>query len=717
MSVFFDDFDKDHQADGIETKPLWAINAKNDSDLLEWVKKDYMIKERRSQTRNRLYRELISLYKGVHYKSQDARDLRFVEERRGNKNPRIVFNQIYDLVNTRVAKLARFRPAIVVYPANQEQHADNRNAITIKSLVDSLWYEIDVDKLLYQLELATDIFGEAYLRPHWDEMAGGENQSGKRLLQKGTTEITDDHGNTITVNPMTMIGDVNYELVLPDKLWPEHQKHWSKVNHATHLEYFDLEELKADHPDKSAKLNSNGQFSYDLDSMEDEFSVKNKVLVCTLYHRPTKYLPEGMIIKFTHDTILEKKTFSSVYKFRDLPFIRQSDIDVPGELHGRSFINVIRQPQKHYNNIASGIARNHGVASTPKWVIPAGSCDISQLANDSTVVTFKGPIAPRLEVFNPTPGELFKYMGVLKDEMQQLSGVHGVSRGKPPSQISSKIGLEFLNEQEDERESTRVAKRDSVITKLATMTVSLMGQHYKDDEERFIKKIGDDGVISMAAFKGANFDSSFDIRIQKSSWLPNTKKARIDAIVSLKEAFPNQVPDEIVVDALDLAKDKKYRDMITVNVRSAESEIEKMNDSQPVSDPAEWEDHLIHYKMHLMDIQSESFKTLPPEIQQVKKDHLLTTEYLMVEKAKRNPAFAQSTIVQFPLFPIFFFPGDSAPISPNEQVAGIEQNMMASKLKRQNMDAPIPGQGLPPMQDESSQPMPLPQTDAPILGV
>jgi hypothetical protein len=565
MTVTFDDFDNAEFDDAIKERPLWALPDLNDEEeLLKWVNDDYMNKERRAWTRNRTYRENLCYYKGIHYKSQHSRDLQFIQDKKTDRQPRIVINHIYEMVETRVSKLTRFRPNINVSPANDE-HNDKQNARTIKDLISTSWYVNDIDTTFRELERSTDIFGDSYLHVFWDKEAGDELPEVKRLAKKNVVSITNEQGEKIKVPRRSlMTGDVGYKIYAPDRIMPEKKQYWRQVDHLTLVEYEHIDDLKSQYPDKEAELKINNERHYDLQSLDYQETNRNEIMCLTIFHRATKHFPNGKIIRCTKDAILEVIDLTEEFPHGELPFIRQSDIDVPTELYGRSFIQIVMQAQRHFNNLASGVARNHGIASAPKWVAPKGAVNVSHLVNDITMLEFKGPVAPQLVSYNPTGREVFMYMDKLETYIQKGSGIQGVSRGEPPAGITSGVALQFMDEQENERANSRISKRNSVIVKTAQHAASVMGKHYKKDQGRMIKVLGKDGEFKSKSFDGANFNTPYDIRIQKASFLPESKASRTQTIIDLKGAFPELMDNEMTLDLLDLAQDQKYKDMATV---------------------------------------------------------------------------------------------------------------------------------------------------------
>ena len=79
---------------------------------------------------------------------------------------------------------------------------------------------------------------------------------------------------------------------------------------------------------------------------------------------------------------------------------------------------------------------------------------------------------------------------------------------------------------------------------------------------------------------------------------------------------------------------------MTVSVRAAESENEDIMAGRFVGDPEEFEDHIVHWKTHTKAMQERTFKEeCPIEYREEMMEHIAIHEFLMVEKAKTNPAF------------------------------------------------------------------------------
>lgn len=688
----FDDFELEGELEYKDVPPIWAIKLDDEKEVLKWLNKDFDNKVKKADSRIRIYREQLALYKGIHYRSQETRNQDFRRDSgdRSVRNPKVVVNHIYDMVENKTAKMSRFRPAIAVLPQNADEYNDKILSKTYKMLVDTRWQEVDIDGFFRELQRTAYIFGEAYIKTYWNDEIGQVDPYFQRRASNNKVSIKTDQSETVNLEFPVRVGDVDYEILAPDRVYPELEVNsWHKVCNVTELEYKPKEEVKALYPKKQEFIREQGHHHYDTGSIAETKSTGN-ICIKTFWHKPTKFLPKGLKIVFVKDAVLSMEDYP--LKHERLPFRRLTDIDVPTEIHARSFISQVRQLQRHYNNLASGIARNHGLASAPKWVMPAGACKISALNNEVTVVEYKGGVPPRLENTSPTSPEVFSYMEKLEVNIQKLSGIHGISRGTPPAGIRAGVALQFLLEQEQERENNGVAKRNTIIKEVAKDTIDIMKQYYRDDDNRTIRILGRDNSYMLKSFKRSSKDLKYDVKIQNTSSLPDSKPAKIQSLLDLNMGFPNMISQKQVVEMLDLGTDESFKDIVTIAVKSAESENESILAGEKVEEPKPYEDLLTHYDIHLQKLQERQFKEeVPSDRQQALIEHLTVTEYHMWVRAKKNALFRQKLMMNdhFPLF--FKVPSDE--LQMLQQMAAPPQESKSKPMKEgvpvQELSTPV----------------------------
>jgi len=358
----------------------------------------------------------------------------------------------------------------------------------------------------------------------------------------------------------------------------------------------------------------------------------------------------GAYVRFTNDVILESSDYP--YSSGELPFVRITDMDIPDQLRGSSAYDMLRPLQSMHNNLSTLLAKNIYLTGHAKWVMPRGACKIESLGNDSTIVQYQGSVPPQMMQVHPNPKEAYAFRDHLVQEMGQVSGVQGVSRGAPPPGITAGVALQFLNEQEQERATSDVAKHNEMIQKIARKTIAVAGDYYDPDDGRMLRIVGKDNKFIIKHFDSANLNKDYDVRVAVGSALPESKAGKIQRIIEIMQMKPDLLSNERWIDLLEFGDTEKMNTLLTAAVKNAESENEDILAGNPVGEPEKWEDHIIHWKTHVLAIQSRSFKEdTPKEVRLAMIEHIAITEFAMIEKARENPLF-EAKISQLALFPI-----------------------------------------------------------------
>lgn len=685
MDQFYSFEDLDEQNYTRPVKPIYELDLddpKNEQNILQWLngEKDYLQEDARDRVR--VMRRNLALYKGIQYQELETRiDARDRAADRSQFMRKIVANHLFDLTKNRASRLVKFRPAVAILPTNDELE-DKLAAKMCKMLLDHIWYENDFEGVM-QTQLATyaQIMGEVYCFIIWDEDKGDLSPAyieAKRklkdqripLLDENGQQVKDPNGNPIFVDKPVRVGDVDYKIVMPMDILLQKKKKWDEVDYLFHVEAISTDALRAKYPEKADKIKDQDVQVYNYEKMQLE-STKREALVYTFWHKRSTVMDKGRKIVFTKDAILENTEYP--FSHDRLPCVRFTDQDLPGELHGMSFYEQIKGLTGTYNNLTNMLIRNIVMVSHPKWMVPAGSVALDRLGNDITIVQYKGPQAPVLATSQSVPSDVFNFRDKLKEEFQQISGVFGVSRGEPPAGIKAGVALQFLSEQESERYNELVLKWNEMIRQVAEMSIAVAGDYYDESDERMVRVIGKNNEYMTEFFKVSALEKDYDIRIQNSSALPKSVAARTQTLLDLSERFPDQFTGEQVIEMLDLAQSDKFTDAATVAVRTAEAENEKLYEVENDEDlsPAEFENHILHWKIHTRQMQEFRFKyKTSPEIQARFKNHVMAHEMFMTEQAKKNPAFIQK-LAELPMFPIFYFETQElAPTPPQPLIAG-----------------------------------------------
>lgn len=669
MAGFFDDLEGD-SVNYRSIKPLHTV-LNNEKDILDWCNEAVEVLKEEATSRTMVQRHHLCAYRGSTISSQKATSRDSERYYRSTKIDKFVVNHLHDMTETKISQLTRLKPNVEIIPTTDDFN-DKNAAKAVKLLVNHLWYINDIDDILSRLHRHALIFGETYLFIEWDPNAGDLHPAWVEAQQTGEQLFhLDEQGNPISpiIEPVK-IGDISYEQELPWRVLLDMKERMEDVDFCFRIKIKSVEDLKKDYPSKADRINNDrASKAYDTSALDSK-NLEDDAIVYVLYHRPTKHLPKGMKVIFTKDVILERLDYP--FSHGELPFIRLTDLDIPGQLHGSSRYEMVQPIQNMHNNMSTLLAKNIYLTGHAKWVMPRGACKIEQLANDNTIIQYQGPVPPTMAQVHPNPPEAYAFRESLKAEMGQVYGVHGTSRGAPPPGITAGVALQFLNEQENERATSDITKHNNMVSSIARLSVAVAGDNYKADDGRMLRILGKDNGYMLRFFDTANLQKDYDIRVQNSSYLPETKAARTQRIVETMQYKPNLIPDEQWMELLDFGNSEKMVSIITEAVRASESENEDLLSGQDVADPQEWEDHIIHWRIHTRILQRRAFKEeVPPELRARMIDHIATTEYAMIEKAKVNPLF-QAKLAQLDLFPIFYNESGFMPQSAEHQQAMVQ---------------------------------------------
>ena len=667
--------------------PIYSIDLDdkdNEKDILQWLTSELGWLEQENEPRIRVMRRNLALYKGIQYQELESRiDARDRGTDRANVVRKIVCNHLYDLAKNRASRLIKFKPAVAILPSNDEL-SDKVAAKVTKQLLDHIWYTQDFEgKIQNQLVTNAIVMGESYLFILWNENKGDLSPAyvaAKKRASDGKIPLLDENGqitkdglgNEIYIDRPVRVGDVEYRVVLASEVLLQKKQAFVDVDYCFRRELVNAQELRLRYPEKASRIKDlDGAQVYDYEKMELR-PARGEQVVYTFYHRRSPMMDKGRKIVFINDCILENE--ESPFSHDDLPFVRFTDIDYPGEQHGVSFFENIKGLTGTYNNLTNMLLRNILLASHPKWMVPAGSVALDRLGNDMTIVQYKGPQPPVLATASTVPGDVFNFRDKLKEEFQQISGVFGVSRGEPPPGIKAGVALQFLSEQESERYNELVLKYNDLIVGIAKMTLAVAGDYYDESDERMIRVIGKNNEWMTKFFDVAYLEKDYDVRVQNSSALPRSVAARTQTLLDLNQQFPEQFTAEQVIDLLDLAQTEKFIDGATVAVRTAQAENEELLTakgglSEEQLSPKEYENHILHWREHTKLIQEYSFKfQTPKEAQDRLINHIMAHEMLMTELAATNALFGQE-VQKLALFPMFF----KAPAPPSMAAAEAQQ--------------------------------------------
>lgn len=716
----WDSDDQDSLDEG-KIRPLFTVEDLDDEEtVLKWVNETYATELKRILPYREQAIKHVGLYKGKFYTgSESGNRTGFAAGSSAGlgissaKPSKLVVNHLFDLVNQRVARVLRSPSGVDIKPANSE-YTDRISAKVVKTWVDYIFYKINFDRIRAAVSKAAYIMGEAYawvrwnpeggdLHPDWkDELrtsAAAKRPPRLQMKDDDGVPILGDDGEPLWIEKPVKVGEVEVKSVHPLNTITQLTGDHERCTYFFYEEFRDIDELKALYPNQASDIDKEAG-GPEADGVVGEWRTlqgivngpqQRKILVKSFYQQPTEFLASGRWIVSTRGALLENRPLQP--REAGLHLIRLTDIDIPGEQRGLSFFTQGKMLNAAINDLTSMGMRNQKMVSAPKWLLPKGSVvKKDALGNDITMVEYSGPTPPTIYTPPPMNQENMVMKGDLKGDMQSILGSSPTERGEIPANIRSTTALQAAQEQDDMRSSDQNLKQATFTREVVEAMINLASVYYEKDDKRLIPIVGRDNRFLLKEFDPTILTRGFTVRVANDNGLPTSKAVRFDMAIQMREGMPEYMTEERFADWMQWGDDGKILDAATKSQRAAEAENEALLSGEDVPEPAEFEQHIVHWVTHVKDLQDYSFKVdVPPEIQVGLIAHTMATEMLMMKAAYKNPRFAME-LVKIAQWPLFYG------ISPEDRMVldsartgnplGLVQMQMLEEVGMPSMTAP-----------------------------
>lgn len=712
------------------SRPFWTIKDDGDKAVLGWIASRFasLVEEARPRlTEAKKYLKLVSGVRNTD-STQSLQDATLGRSR-GRKPPPMTCNHAWDLVETKVSTVSRFRPALSVTPATTD-YQDRLSAQVVSEWVDYRAYVDDLDVFFQAAARLAFVTGEAYSMPDWDENLGdlvpewkaeekaaqaeGRTPAVPYLDAKGQP-VPDENGNPRMLTAPVKQGDVKTVLLSMFDVFPVRESpDFSTWKEFFRIEFRDADEMKVDYPDLASKITPESQYTsrFDPISLQD-FRANNKVMVLIYERMPDQYMPAGCVIKCLPQVILSSNPY---YAHGRQPYSRFTDLDHPGDLWGQSFLKNVKAYSQTINDITSMARRAFLLVAHPKWAVPANSVvKKEQLGNDAGIVEFRGAQAPTIINSPVIPPDYFTFRTSLTAEMNQMAAISDVTRGNIPKRIESGIALQYLSEQTDSRANMSILKYQRFQRDTYANMLGVASKQYKKGDGRMLPIMGNSKKYELTEFDPSHLCKPMHIRFESASALPQSRAIRTQSLMDLKTAFPTLLSDKQVLDLLEFGQEDSFYDLATVSLRAAESKVQDLLLGKSVASPGKADDLLTIRDVIIRQMITRDFtENVPQNIVANVHDYLNQVECLCMERAQTNPVFAQA-LGQLDNFPIEFVASPdqlalvgrsiAATVNPASMISSTPTGPASALTSDPNAGAPPPA-SIP----QPSAPAPTPNT-------
>lgn len=577
---------------------------------------------------------------------------------------REVFNQIATIYETRVAQLARTIPMLKVRPASQDDN-DIASAKVSSSLLQSTWYDRDLDVVWDDLCAWTELTGTALIKNVWNKDKGRT-----MMMMRVPKEPTEnDLANGDTDQSAELLegeyedvelkeGDIDVCVVSPYEFFPDNNfasslKLCHSVIHAKAYNVRDIEEIwgikvepeKVDVMTLQQMQAGLGGVGYSVGGYRSKSTqLKSHAVVKEYYERPTKKYPNGRFIVIANHKLLHLSEMP--YRVgddetRDFPFIMAQSIKKPGNFWGASVIERLIPIQRRYNALRNRKAEYLNLVAIGQWYEPEGALeeDVELDNSPGNIIRYRAASGkPEPVQFPSLPASFENEVQTLLNEFTAISGVSELSRySQAPSGVKSGVALSIANEQDNTRISNTAANLANCIKLMGKQWIRLYRQFVA--EPRVLRTVGRDKDIEVADWTASQLKSD-DVIIENSSALAETPAQRRQMVFDMlgaglfnrEETSPiSNAAREKILEMLEYGNwESSLMEMHRLQEQKAKRENMFIKQGQMMG-LNDYDDDVLHIEMHNRMRMSAEYDDLinspqGPIIDQIMREHLAMHE-------------------------------------------------------------------------------------------
>lgn len=557
---------------------------------------------------------------------------------------RTVYNQIAPIVETRLSKLSRVQPGLVVRPVT----SDTQDIISAKmstKLLKCVYAAQDMNRVIAEATAWAETCGGVFYKNNWDTTGGMMlgHLNGKPVYE----------------------GDIAPTIVPYYELFPSscYLNNLDECDNVIHAKVYTVDEIKlrwgitvegrtmnAFSMDMSGMVS--GGIGYNPSMMQvRDHNIDDAELVLEYYERPNRDFPEGRHVILVGDICVHVGVLPyKVGQFyrRGYPFVHQRCLKSPGILWGTSVVERCIPVQRDYNAVRNRINEYIARMTIGNMAVEQGSLVDDSILDTGlppgSVIEYKpGTTPPAWMTPQEIPATLLAQVDQLQAEFVSISGVSEMSRtSQSPAAISSGTALEILKEQDDTRLTLTSENIREAIRALGKQWIRMYKQFAT--VPRITRIAGNNiGDVSSIVWKGSDLTSD-DVIVDTDNEMTNTPAQRKQLALELLQIGLFADPDtgkmtrETRAKLLEIFQLGNWESAIDIEeLHSVRAERESFEfESGKPPEIMHLDNHTLHASAHTKYALSADFRKLmdtDPDRAKVWLDHIAKHKDIAVKRA------------------------------------------------------------------------------------
>lgn len=363
-------------------------------------------------------------------------------------------------------------------------------------------------------------------------------------------------------------------------------------------------------------------------------------MVLTYYERPNAKNKEGRVAVVVDNKFVDgPKPWPFPWTDRLNLAISRETIDENKAL-GTTILSQARGPQVALNAAWSNILEHMKNAGNARLLVDATNVDLLDTLTDTPgeIIPWQsGTTEPKWLQPAPLGEDARRNIEELRIEIDDILGIHDVSRGNAPVNIESGYGLSILAEQDNSPVGRMVKDSATAWGAVASMVLKL----YEDNTEHTRKTtIARENLGPKTVdWSGGTLAGQTDVTIPLDGILPRSRAAMMAAAEKAVEM--GMVQDlETFAKMAELPGQKDLLAAVNPDVGKARRENYRMGRGMP-STVEPFDNHEAHILEHTNEMKNMDWEDTPMELRDIFLQHVQAHETMAAEAAGKAQARAQ----------------------------------------------------------------------------
>lgn len=490
----------------------------------------------------------ISFYMGDQWKRAKKLSGKLVDIENGTNEKRWTQNYIKPTLDIITARATS--PTPIITPIPQTGYSDDIAAARIAKLVAEaeLWQRQDIPIEMQKMIPVMGTMGSVVLHPYFNARAGMRYSAdyvnkmmgwGPENANRWTEDQWEGAVETDFLTPFELSRDLSAR---DDRSCA----HWIISKPRTRQWIRNIYGVEVKQQEKTVRISeAYSKYKRDMDKGYDVAKLEDSVMVHELWHKAgtvmeggkEKEYPNGILRAITDDgeILFDGELPWGLGEINELPFIKIDYQNFGDRFWGIPPVSDARNPQRQINKTLSMFMTFIYHYMFPPILNPEGNgIDEEQIVNrPMEFINFINDLsenggAPhflQMPVFNP---QILDNIAISKAHIDNIFGVHDVSRATAPSGQKSGRALAILDAADDTRMHTLQTNIEIGMSKWASMSMYILAKTYSIP--RLVKIVGQPNAQMIKNFTGADLRGNTDIKIKLRPFLPLNKTAALQEV-------------------------------------------------------------------------------------------------------------------------------------------------------------------------------------------